>query len=324
MLTLLAVVTSVPATAQIETVRVSINPYLSYAPLFIAQREGFFADQGLVVELVELRHSSLWLVPLIRGDLDVGAGPITPGIFNAIARGANVRIVAGKELYDPSSDCTFQGIVVSRALANEAGDEAGALLRGKRVSLEQDSIYGYFLHSITKQAGISDEDVELSPLPAAAELQALVSGQIDAFNCAEPWLQRALDSNQVVLKFSAKQALPGFQPGILAFGPSLLSERPGVGRRFLIAYLRGVRAYAEGKTDRNLNHLVGFQGLDRELLARCCWPSFDPAGRLNLEELNRFQAWLVERGLLDRELAASEYFDPGPLAEVSAVGRPPK
>lgn len=306
-----------PATTQTETVRVAFNPYMSYAPLFIAQQEGYFAQQDLEIELVELRTSSLWLAPLIRGQIDVGVGPVTPGLLNAIARGARLRIVAGKEFYDPSSDCTYQGIVVSRALASKGEHGDAALLGGKRVSVDRASVYEYFLYNIMHAAGLDVEQVDLRPLPSAAELEALLSGQIDAFNCGEPWLRRALDSNQAVLRFSAKEVLPDFQPGLLAFGPTLLDDRPGIGQRFLTAYLAGARSYSEGKTPRNLDHLEGFQGLDRGLLTRICWPSIDITGQLNIEELNRFQGWLLGRGLLDRELSADDYFEPSFLANAS-------
>ena len=176
-LVLILAFTVAPSTAEPDIVRVSINPYLSYAPLFIAQREGFFADQGLEVELVELRTSAMWLAPLIRGDLDVGAGPITPGVLNAIARGAGIRIVAGKELYDPEADCTFQGIVVSPDLARSGGASA-TILAGKRLSINRDSIYGYFLDSLLAQSGIDRGAVTVEDLPAAAELEALRAGQI--------------------------------------------------------------------------------------------------------------------------------------------------
>ena len=37
--------------------KVTLAPYLGFAPFFIAEDEGFFAEQGLEIELVEIKHA---------------------------------------------------------------------------------------------------------------------------------------------------------------------------------------------------------------------------------------------------------------------------
>ncbi|MFC2023722.1 ABC transporter substrate-binding protein, partial [Chloroflexota bacterium] len=61
--------------------------YLSFAPFFIAEEEGFFADQGLEIEFVPFKRSSEAIVPLVQGELDVLAGTLSFGLLNAMARG---------------------------------------------------------------------------------------------------------------------------------------------------------------------------------------------------------------------------------------------
>jgi len=295
--------------AQPDRLSVAMNPYLSFAPFIIAQAEGSFAKHGIDVELVDLRRSSLWLAPLIRGDLDVGAGPVTPGLFNAIARGAGVRIVAGKEYFDPDADCAFQGIVVSRALASSGDPHEPPMLLGRRLSMDRDTIYGYWLDRLMESAGYKADAVETVAYPAAAELEATISGQLDAFSAGEPWLQRALVSGEVVLAHAVKDTLPRFQPGVIVFGPSLLEGDPDLGRRFLLGYLEGVQKYREGKTPRNLELVSDYMGVDKEILARACWPTFAPDGQLNAAPLADFQSWMKERGLVDEELDTERFWN---------------
>ena len=312
-----------PAPAAADTLLVAMNPYLSFSPLIIAKAEGFFDQQGIDVELVDLRRSALWLAPLIRGDLHVGAGPVTPGLFNAIARGAKIRIVAGKEFYDPDSTCTFQGIVLSRRLASQGDPGDPKLLRGRLLSIERDSIYGYWLDRLMRSAGLKPDDVETRALPAAAELEATISGQLDAFSCGEPWLQRSLASGEVELGHSAKDLLPGFQPGVMVFGPALLEREPDVGRRFFLAYFAGVRQYEEGKTERNLDLLSDYLDVDREILRQACWPSISSTGEANFAGFAGFQAWMKDRRMLDEELGPDRYWDGKFLRAVeSNAGRP--
>jgi len=59
------------------TLKVVILPYLSEAPLFIAE-EGYFAEQALDIEFVELKRSAEAVPALAQGDLDVIAGASAP------------------------------------------------------------------------------------------------------------------------------------------------------------------------------------------------------------------------------------------------------
>ena len=50
--------------------KVTILPYISYAPLLIAQEEGYFADQGLEIEVVKFSRSPEAIPALVQGRLD--------------------------------------------------------------------------------------------------------------------------------------------------------------------------------------------------------------------------------------------------------------
>jgi len=301
---------NLPAVAEEPNqIRVGVSAYLSYAPFHIADQEGFFADHGLEVELVNLRRSYLWLAPLIRGDLDVGAGQLSPGLFNAMARGARIQFVAGKEVYASSSECTYLGILVSTELAQRGSPGDATLLRGKVVSLERNSVYGYFLDRTLQPAGLELSDAFTRVVAPAVEVEAVRRGQIDAFNSAEPWVTRALDTGVVVLAHSAQVVMPDFPGGIVVFGQTLLEGRPDLGQRFMAAYLAGVRRYEEGKTERNLEILSRSLELEQRFLERACWPTFS-RGPIDHGQLLEFQKWLKAQGLLNETLATEDYWEP--------------
>lgn len=297
-------------TRSLETVRIAVNPYLSFAPLFVAEDAGFFAEEGMEAELVDTRRTSIWLAPLLRGDLHAAAGPVTPGLMNAISRGGRVRIVAGKERYGHGSGdsaCAYQAIVVSPSAAERARGPAD-LLRGRKLSVVPASAFHYHLEQVAGRHGVAMETIQLVDLPAPAELAALQAGQIDGFSVGEPWLRRALDSGDAQVAFAVEDDLPGFQAGVLVFGERLLA-RPDLGRRFLRAYLRGLSKLAEGKTPDNLRILSEALELDEDVLRRSCWPEFPPGATVAHEQLDAYQVWMVEQGLLDRAVPRRDYSD---------------
>ena len=114
------------------TVKVAYLPLISNAPLFIAKDEGYFARQGINVEFEKFQSGAATLPALINGDIAVSGGALSPGLFNAIAKGAHVRIVADKGSAVPGS-CTASGVVVRRDLAQDGKVTNVSDLKGRKV-----------------------------------------------------------------------------------------------------------------------------------------------------------------------------------------------
>ena len=62
----------------------------------------------------------------------------------------------------------------------------------------------------------------------------------------------------------------------------------------MVAYLKAVRQYNEGKTGRSLDIVAKATGLERELLTEACWPRLRDDGRTNIESILDFQSWAVD------------------------------
>ena len=136
--------------------RMVILPYLSFAPFFIAQEEGFFQEQGLDVEFVKLSEGLEALPLLIQGKLDVATGTIGINIMNAIARGGTVKIVADKGHINPKG-CPVNGILIRRGLINDSSDIVDQL-RGKKISLNPISTDGYYVEKAFNKIGLTMDD----------------------------------------------------------------------------------------------------------------------------------------------------------------------
>jgi NitT/TauT family transport system substrate-binding protein len=57
------------------------------APIYIARDRGYFAQEGLQIELVTFQTGADMNVPLGNGDIDAGGPAIGAAGFNAIDRG---------------------------------------------------------------------------------------------------------------------------------------------------------------------------------------------------------------------------------------------
>lgn len=307
-----------PAADGLLTVKVSGSPHLSVGPLLLADAEGYFEEQGIRIELLVLPGSTSEAVPaLASGALDVITGRTNIGVFNAMANGAPIRIVASQARLMPD-DCPTEGLMARGAVEPP---RSPADLRGKRIAVNRMTLDGYYLDVLLSRAGLDLEDVEAITIPFSSVMEALNRGSVDLAAVPEPHMTHLASAGHVVFA-AAKDVVPGLQTRSILYGPNFLTERPEAGRRFMIAYLQGVRRYNEGKTDRNLDFLAEEIGMERDLLERACWPSAPADGAVDLASLADFQAWAIRRGLLTRAATPDEMWEPRFLAEATAVLEP--
>ncbi len=290
------------------TLKVALFPYISYAPFSIAEKEGYFAEQGIQIEFVQMGFANT-TPALAQGELDVTAGFISAGTLNAMARGARLKIVADKGYIAPTG-CASTALTARRALV-EAGElENPAQLKGRRIVMDPATVEGYYVEKLLSTVGLTLEDIEIVDIPTPAELEALEKGTVDLTASSEPWVTRLVQAGHAVLWKPASALIPDFQFAFVLYGPTLLDESPDVGRRFMVAYFKAVRQYNQGKTERNLELLAEFTGLEQELLTQVCWPQFRDNGEINVQSVLDFQAWVVEKGYLDSPVTEEQFWDP--------------
>jgi NitT/TauT family transport system substrate-binding protein len=289
--------------------KVARSSAVTYTPLFIAQEEGYFAEQGLQVEFVRMMRSADALPALIQGELDVTGDFVGFAYLNAIARGARIKFVADKGYIAPTG-CDSNAFVASRALIESGELKGPAQLKGRKIGANPRSASAYFVEKLLNTAALTLDDVEVVDIPQAVMGQA-IGKNVDVAFLMEPSVIRAVQANQGVVWKTTQQVAPDFQVSYILYGPALLEKNPDAGRRFMIAYLKAVRQYNQGKTERNLEIIAKHTGQDRELLKQACWAPFREDGKINLQSVLDFQAWAVKRGFLDTSLTTDQFWEPG-------------
>jgi len=207
--------------------KVVSSPYLSYAPFFIAYEEGYFTEQGIQVDFLNMVDANQAMPSLISGDLDVMAYMILPGPLNAMARGAKIKFVADKGHLSPSA-CVYTALLVRRALVESGRLSSPFDLKDLRVAMyEGPSPMGYFMEKILDQGGLTLNDIKNVFVPVSARVEAFERGTIDATLFSEPWVTHLVQGGHAVIRFPIQQLVPNFQLAYLMYGPSLLEKKTG-------------------------------------------------------------------------------------------------
>jgi NitT/TauT family transport system substrate-binding protein len=289
--------------------RVVKSEHVTGAPFFIAEEDGFFADQGLAIEALTFRDNAAALPGLAAGDVDVYVSTIAPNMLNIIARTDDVKIVLARSGQNPAG-CSAYGLMAKRELVESGRLRVPADLRGLRVGTERTSSNFYVISTLLASAGLTLDDIKASHIPQRLEPEAFERDLLDVTSSAEPWMTRMVDGGSAVVWLPTRDIVPDFQYHFMLFGPSLLRGNREAGRQFVTAYLRGVRQYIkEGKTDRIAGIIAKRLRLDVDFVRRMCWPYLPADGHVSLESLDRYQRWALREGLVDRVLGADEVWD---------------
>jgi len=294
-------------TTQPVHLKVGIFNYISYAPFFIAYEEGYFSEQGLDVELLDFGSQSTEFIPaLLSKQLDIGAFSISSAVFNAMLQGVNVRYVADKGYMNPESCVTDAWVGSNLSLANGSLTDL-ASIEGKKVVSVTGGSFEYALDVMLEQAGLTQDDIEISNISdSAARVQALGSGSIDISLLSEPWITRAQTQNAGTVWKPMAELIPNFTTSALLYGPSIMEGDHEVGVRFMVAYLKAIQQFNEGKTDRNVEIIAKYTKLTPEEIKLACWTSFQPDARIDSLGLMGFEQWVVAKGYVDAPLTLDQ------------------
>ncbi len=293
--------------------QIALVPILASAPFYVAADLGFFAEQGLTVEIQNVRNADEMLAPLSTGKVDASAATLSTGILNAMSQKLDFRFVAGQgDPNAPADAAPF--LVVSKTLADSGAVKSVADLKGRKIAINlRGSIVEYTLAKGLEQAGLTLADVELVTIPGGEMLAAVQNGAVDGAALGVLNAERMIAEGVAVPLLKNSDVIPaGGVPGGVVFGQRLLRpENREAGIRFLAAYLKAVRFLNEGGWEQPevVASLQKYTGMEPALMARLPKVTYSATGELDdtyAEELQRFQ---IDHGYV-------EFTEPMPFGQM--------
>jgi NitT/TauT family transport system substrate-binding protein len=241
------------STVLAQPINVGATNSTSDAPIFIADRKGFFRAEGIDVKVTNFRSASDMVAPLGAGQLDAGAGSAGAGLYNAVGRGIRIRIVADKASSPPGYGATK--ILVRKDLIDSGRYHVAKDLKGLRFAMNAPGVSNTStLNTLLKSAGLAYSDVETVDLPFPDHPVALKNKSVDAAAAVEPGPAIAVKNGDAVIIKSDDEILPNHQIAVLLYAEDFALKRRAEAVRFMRAYLRAVRFYNGALKD---GHLAG-------------------------------------------------------------------
>lgn len=283
-----------------------------FAPLFIGLARDYFKDLDISISIVEPEEQP-W-VTVAEGRADCG-----PGYIDYCARPelyGRIKAVAVHEQFRPGHGITT---LLARTALVENGELTGyQSLRGKTIGLAGGRGDDYMaFYGALQQGGLTINDVRVVPASHGGtdRKRAILNEEMDLVIGRRPrGVATEVSQGHVVRWKIGDEVYPNLQARFILFNAGFIRERPGVGSRFLAAYLRGARDYCNAfdkglGTPEMIDFLIRETGEPLQLLQTMKPVGFTANGLIDMPRLESEVKVLVERGLFPKNIKLAEVVD---------------
>jgi len=252
------------------------------------------------------------LTTLLAGQVDVGRIGLDPGLFNAIQRGVDLRIVATQASSEPNANGV--SFVVRKDLIDSGRVRTDADLQGLKIALPgRGGSLEYVVARAMEAGGLTLTDAELVVLNFPSMVAALSTQAIDLALLPEPLASIAVQNGSAVKWKGVSDVIPGFQQTVVVFSPQLAAQSDPA-TRWMTAYLRGIRDYNDAfrkdlHRPETVDALAGAFGIKPTLFEGMGFMHINPDGKVNLDSIQDLMQWYVQMGYLSEPIDLSKAVD---------------
>ena len=304
----LALGTTTAHAADLTPVKIGISNSGSDVTIFIAQKRGYFREEGLDATTVGFDSGARMIPVLGTGELDVGAGSASAGLFNAVARGIKIQIVSGNGSAPPGYG--HQILIVRKDHVDGGRYKTFADLKGMKVALPAAGVSATAtINEALKKGGLSYKDIEPVYLGYPNHVIALSNGRIDAGLTTEPAATQAVQLGAAVKITTNDTYYPNADTSHILYSALFAERRPDAARKFMRAFIRAARFYNDalkgGKlagpnAEEVIAILTEFTPLKDANIYRAISPQgCNPDGRLNLASLKTDFEFYASQGWIE-------------------------
>ena len=233
-------------TTPLVDLKVGTIPISAWSPFFIAQGRGYFREVGLNVELVSSGSSTEQMVPLALGQLHVAMCPNGLVCYNALDRGTELKFVADfQKVGKTAKSSPNLALVQRKGLPETSAIRQPRDLVGRTVHVQggETGLPALFVSRWLMRHGVDPREVNWVTLPIADLLTAMGNGAADVGVSSEPLLSAGLTRGIHEIVATDAEMHPEAETGVVAYWSGIDTLGPMVGERFMVAWLRAVRAY---------------------------------------------------------------------------------
>jgi NitT/TauT family transport system substrate-binding protein len=222
-----AVIATVSSAAHADTLKLAHSTWVGYGPFYIAQEKGFFAEEGLDIELTIMENTPLKMAALMAGHVDMVASTVDE--FPTYMKPGNPV----KYFLAVDNSNGGDGVVSNKDISSVSD------LKGKKVAFEEGSVSQFFINALLREAGLTQDDIETVNMTATDAGFAFNAQRVDAAVTWEPALSAgaATDHGHMLVSSAEK---PGLIVDVVAVREEFANEHGDDLKGFVRAWTKAL------------------------------------------------------------------------------------
>ena len=244
-----------------EKIRLGVSKSFFSVPIYIAKKQGYFAEEGLDVTITEYSSGKLVTKGLFAGEVDISTVADMPIVFNSFKR----------QDFCIFSTFTYSYQFVKIIGRKDRGIKTGADLKGKKVGVNLGTSSHFFLGVFLIHNKVPISEVELVNIKTVDMPVALKNNEVDAVSVWQPYSQethRLLQDNAIELPNSEIYRATFNFAAIKSFA----KDHPELLKKFLSAIDKAA-GFIKNNKEKSQEIIVESFNVDKEIV-RAAWDDF--------------------------------------------------
>jgi NitT/TauT family transport system substrate-binding protein len=272
--------------------------------VFVAEQNGYFAEQGIQVEGVPVKSAQERDVLIQTGQSD---GMLTDLISNALLNKDKIRVKAVYTARRPYPDApVFRILAGPNTAINRPAD-----LKGVPIGISQNTVIEYLTDRMLEAEGLQTGEIdglEVSAIPVRFE--QLIKGNIQAATLPDPLAQGAIAAGARPIVDDSKYPL--LSHSVLSFSTEALTTKPNTVKKFLVAWEKAVKEL-NAHPEKYQDLLIEQGRVPQSIQGSYRMPPFPERGVPAADEVADVIRWMRDKGLVGKDISYGEMVDPSYL-----------
>lgn len=282
----------------IVQLKVGYIPIADASQLFIAQEKGYFKEEGLEIEMIQLQGGPKILEALGSESIDVGFSNVVSLILSKNA-GLNFVAISGGPIEDESHK--EHAIIVLKESSINTPQE----LSKKKLAINaRKNIDELMVLEFLQKYGVNPNDISIVEIPFPNMQNVLLAKEVDAIAAIEPYVTFALqDERTKVLSYNYVDLYPKVEISTYVVSRKWLNENKETTAKFYRAIQKATNFANSNETD--VKTIVSkYTSLTTDQIKNVTLPRF--GDKLNVSDLQSVADRLFARGWTDSKIDAEE------------------
>ena len=276
---------------ELQGIAIGLMPDIDSVPIIIAEEKGYFAEEGLKVDIQKFKSAMDRDAALQSGNLDGAISDMLAVAF-AKAGGFDVKVTS-------YTDGTYKLIA-----GKGDGDVKPQDLAGKDVAVSKNTIIEYVTDRIMASQNMPEDSINKVVIPQIpTRLEMLQSGKLAAATLPEPMGSIAIANG---CRFVTDSEEMGVNPGVMMFTAKAASDKKAELQAFYRDYNKAVKYLNEHPQDEYMDLVIEKSGFPDAAKAALKLPQYREAGLPAEKDVSECINWMVQKELIKQSYTYDE------------------